>query len=277
MIKLENLVLTSPEQMSFIIQGLRNPMNSWDKSDSYENYEAEYDDDLPGVEIHHPYFRVGAVDRALMQRLANAGTDHRKFMRMMPLYVRITAPLYWWKEFDTYKVGTVANSCSTMHKIAEKEFTLDDFSTDKIIDTGEPGHENMYNDLALTLHYDGEKQYYDPHDIFSEILIPALNRYRKLYLACEEALKSNAIYGINPEEQRKKIKEKQKQYWWQMIQLLPSSYNQTRNVMMNYEVLANIYWSRKDHKLDEWREFCQWIESLPFHELITDIRSSEEG
>ena len=276
MIKLENLALASPEQMSFIIQGLRNPMNSWDKSDSYENYEAEYDDDLPGVEIHHPYFRVGTGDRALMRRLANAGTDHRKFMRMMPVYVRITAPLYWWKEFDTYKVGTVANSCSTMHKIAEKEFTIEDFSTDKIIDTGEPGYENMYNDLTLTLHYDGEKQYYDPHDIFSEILIPALNLYRKLYLACEEALKSNVIYGINPEEQRKKIKEKQKQYWWQMIQLLPSSYNQTRNVMMNYEVLANIYWSRKDHKLDEWREFCQWIESLPFNELITDIRSSEE-
>ena len=163
-----------------------------------------------------------------------------------------------------------------MHKIHEKEFTLEDFSTDKIIDTGEPGYENMYNDLTLTLHYDGDKQYYDPNDIFSEILIPALNLYRKLYLACEEALRLNVIYGINPEEQRKKIKEKQKQYWWQMIQLLPSSYNQTRNVAMNYEVLANIYWSRKDHKLDEWREFCQWIESLPFHELITDIRSSEE-
>ena len=276
MIKLEHVVLASPDQMEFIIEGMRNPFNSWEKSDSYENYEVEYDDDLPGVEIHHPYFRVGTVDRALMQLLAAAGTDHRKFMRMMPVYVRITAPLYWWKEFDTYKVGTVANSCRTMHKIAEKEFTLEDFSTDKIIDTGEPGYENMYNDLTLTLHYDGEKQYYDPHDIFSEILIPALNLYRKLYLACEEALRLNAIYGTNPKEQRKKIKEKQKQYWWQMIQLLPSSYNQTRNVMMNYEVLANIYWSRKDHKLDEWREFCQWIKSLPFRELITDIRSSKE-
>ena len=135
----------------------------------------------------------------------------------------------------------------------------------------------MYTNLALTLHYDGEKQYYDPHDIFSEILIPALNLYRKLYLACEEALRLDVTYGINPEEQRKKIKEKQKQYWWQMIQLLPSSYNQTRNVMMNYEVLANIYKSRKDHKLDEWREFCKWIESLPLHELITDVRTSEEG
>ena len=160
-----------------------------------------------------------------------------------------------------------------MHKIQEKEFTLEDFSTDKIIDTGEPGYENMYNGLALTLHYDSEKQYYDPHDIFSEILIPALNLYRKRYLACEEALRSNAIYGINSEEQRKKIKEKQKQYWWQMIQLLPSSYNQTRNVMMNYEVLANIYKSRKNHKLDEWREFCKWIETLPYSELITGSES----
>lgn len=280
MIKLEDLVLASPEQMSFIIQGLRNPMNSWEKSDSGIGCSGDlcktcgYKPDWCG---NTPIEILGQNDNALMKRLANAGTDHRKFMRMIPVYVRITAPLYWWKEFDTYKVGTVANSCSTMHKIAEKEFTLDDFSTDKIIDTGEPGYENIYDNLVLTLHYDGEKQYYDPHDIFSEILIPALNLYRKLYLACEEALRLNAIYGINPEEQRKKIKEKQKQYWWQMIQLLPSSYNQTRNVMLNYEVLANIYWSRKDHKLDEWREFCQWIESLPFHELITDIRSSEEG
>ena len=133
-----------------------------------------------------------------------------------------------------------------MHKIHEKEFTLEDFSTDKIIDTGEPKYENMYNDLALTLHYDGEKQYYDPHDIFSEILIPALNLYRKRYL-----------------------ETKDKKYWWQMIQILPSSYNQTRNVMMNYEVLCNIYKSRCNHKLNEWRDLCAWIETLPYHELIT--------
>ena len=132
-----------------------------------------------------------------------------------------------------------------MHKIHEKEFTLEDFSTDKIIDTGEPGYENMYDDLVLTLYYDCEKQYYDPHDIFSEILIRALNLYRKRYL-----------------------ETKDKKYWWQMIQLLPSSYNQTRNVMMNYEVLANIYKSRHNHKLDEWVEFCKWIEELPYSELI---------
>ena len=232
MIKLENLVLASPEQMSFIIQGLRNPMNSWNKSDSYENYEAEYDDDLPGVEIHHPYFRVGAADRALMQRLANSGTDHRKFMRMMPVYVRITAPLYWWKEFDTYKVGTVANSCSTMHKIMDKEFTLEDFSVERM------------SDYLL---------------VGVEALVDTLNTLRDLYI--------NYDKYDDPETPKQKI-------WDSVIQLLPSSYNQTRNVMMNYEVLANIYKSRKDHKLDEWREFCKWIEELPFNEIITETKYS---
>ena len=204
MIKLENMVLASPEQMSFIIQGLRNPMNSWDKSDSKYNDLDEY--------------KMGANDLGLMKRLAMAGTDHRKFMRMMPVYVRITAPFYWWKEFDTYKVGTVANSCSTMHKIAAKEFTVDDFSTEHLISDS--------NTMMKTT-------------------CDLLNQYREKYL-----------------------KTKDKKYWWQMIQLLPSSYNQTRNVMMNYEVLANIYKSRKDHKLDEWREFCKWIESIPYSELI---------
>ena len=204
MIKLENTVLASPEQMSFIIQGLRNPMNSWDKSDSKYNDLDEY--------------KIGANDLGLMKRLAMAGTDHRKFMRMMPVYVRITAPFYWWKEFDTYKVGTVANSCSTMHKIAAKEFTVDDFSTEHLISDS--------NAIMKTT-------------------CDLLNQYREKYL-----------------------KTKDKKYWWQMIQLLPSSYNQTRNIMMNYEVLANIYKSRKDHKLDEWRDFCKWIETIPYSELI---------
>ena len=204
MIKLENTVLASPEQMSFIIQGLRNPMNSWDKSDSKYNDLDEY--------------KIGANDLGLMKRLAMAGTDHRKFMRMMPVYVRITAPFYWWKEFDTYKVGTVANSCSTMHKIAAKEFTVDDFSTEHLISDS--------NAMMKTT-------------------CDLLNQYREKYL-----------------------KTKDKKYWWQMIQLLSSSYNQTRNVMLNYEVLANIYKSRKDHKLDEWREFCKWIETIPYSELI---------
>ena len=221
MIKLDHVVLASPEQMEFIIEGMRNPMNSWDKSDSYRYWSKAHDE-----KIETPGYEVGEADLNLMQRLANAGTDHRKFMRMMPVYVRITAPLYWWKEFDTYKVGTVANSCSTMHKIAEKEFTLDDFSCEHLYD--------------------------DEYELLKE-MIEVFNADRKLYL-----------------------ESKNKNDWWQMIQLLPSSYNQTRNVMMNYEVLANIYWSRKDHKLDEWREFCRWIESLPLHELITEVRSSEE-
>lgn len=214
MIKLEHTVLPSPDQMKFVIEGMRNPMNSWDKSDSKVYY---YDN----------YISMGKNDYDLMKRLSKAGTDHRKFMRMMPVYVRITAPLYWWKEFDTYKVGTVANSCSTMHKIQAKEFTKEDFSCE---------HLDLLN-IAPS---------YDVN--FNYPLVTAIK-----YL--------NAV-------REKFIKTKDKVYWWQMIQLLPSSYNQTRNVMLNYEVLANMYHSRKNHKLDEWREFCKWIESLPHSDLI---------
>lgn len=269
MIKLEHVVLASPEQMEFIIEGMRNPMNSWEKSDSGEGCHErrirgsiERDDLLckkcgATYESHYvcsgkKQFVLGNNDHSLMQRLSNAGTDHRKFMRMMPVYVRITAPLYWWEEFDTYKVGTVSNSCSTMHKIAEKEFTIEDFSTDQLCEIGS-------EDIALL----GEEATYYKHrfelDICSE-----LNFARRLYLAADKKLKradltcSEAIHVI---AQRKK-------YWWQMIQLLPSSYNQTRNIMLNYEVLANIYKSRKSRKLDEWRDFCKWIESLPYSELI---------
>lgn len=218
MIKLENVVLASPEQMEFIIQGMRNPMNSWEKSDSSCGTVTRDTD----IQWNCDYF-IGTNDAALMQRLAKAGTDHRKFMRMMPVYVRITAPLYWWKEFDTYKVGTIANSCSTMHKIQEKEFTLDDFS-----------HEHM--DIASTS--------------CLEVTIRYLNLFREEYLNTKDI-------------------------WWQMIQLLPSNYNQTRNVMLNYEVLANIYKSRKNHKLDEWRSFCKWIEDLPYSELIVGEQNSK--
>lgn len=210
MIKLENVVLANSGQMEVIIEGMRNPMNSWDKSDSYAWHEYRSGNE---------HFKLGYNDHSLMQRLSNAGTEHRKYIRMMPVYVRITAPLYWWKEFDTYKVGTVANSCSTMHKIQDKEFTLDDFSTE---------HFRWISERCL------------------KDTIDVLNGYRNDY-----------------------IRTKDKDYWWQMIQLLPSSYNQTRNVMLNYEVLANIYRQRKNHKLDEWREVCKWIESLPYSELIT--------
>lgn len=221
MIKLEHAVLPSPEQMQFVIEGMRNPMNSWDNSDSYVTYNINSDE----------IFALGNNDHDLMQRLAKAGTDHRKYMRMMTVYVRITAPLYWWKEFDTYKVGTVANSCSTMHKIQEKEFTLDDFSFEHILD-----------DSAWLA---------DDGNLIGELLL-ILNGAREDFL-----------------------ETKDKKYWWQMIQLLPSSYNQTRNVMLNYEVLSNMYHSRKNHKLDEWREFCKWIENLPYSELIIDSEKLE--
>lgn len=224
MIKLENVVLSSPEQMEFIIQGLRNPMNSWGKSDSGT---CRQDGSFCMECEHKNYYCLGENDHSLMQRLSNAGTEHRKYMRMMPVYVRITAPLYWWKEADTYKVGTVTNSCSTMHKIAEKEFTMKDFSIE---------------------HLDG----IIANDAIDNI-IHCLNFYRSCF-----------------------VKSKSKDDWWQMIQLLPSSYNQTRNVMMNYEVLANIYRQRKGHKLDEWREFCKWVETLPYSELITHMKLDNE-
>ena len=222
MIKLEHVVLASPEQMEFIIEGMRNPMNSWDKSDSnccaVDSFGQCRGCDHPDRCMYYSDFYLGDNDHSLMQLLANAGTDHRKFMRMMPVYVRITAPLYWWKEFDTYKVGTVANSCSTMHKIQEKEFTLEDFSCEHLVTAS----------------------------------LACLNATIEQLNWCRESF----------------LKTKDKGCWWQMIQLLPSSYNQTRNVMMNYEVLSNIYKSRKNHRLDEWVEFCKWIEELPYSELI---------
>lgn len=231
MIKLEHVVLASPEQMEFVIEGMRNPMNSWEKSDSEKEFtNAKWPEEM---------FILGENDHSLMQKLSDAGTEHRKYMRMIPVYVRITAPLYWWKEFDTYKVGTVANSCSTMHKIQEKEFTLDDFSCEHLLNmaNNDAGDALFLND-ANNIRVDGD-------DLLG-LTINVLNYYRGRY-----------------------IETKLKQYWWQMIQLLPSSYNQTRNVMLNYEVLANIYRQRKNHKLDEWREFGKWIESLPYSELIT--------
>ena len=240
MIKLEHVVLASPEQMEFIIEGMRNPMNSWEKSDSnccdIDSFGQCRGCDHPDRCMYYSDFYLGDNDHSLMQRLANAGTDHRKFMRMMPVYVRITAPLYWWKEFDTYKVGTVANSCSTMHKIQEKEFTWEDFSYEHLFRVRDCKFGEPVPTLAL------------------ETTINALNYWRERYLA---ALKTEEETGLPA-----------KDIWWQMIQLLPSSYNQTRNVMTNYDVLCNIYHSRKDHKLDCWREFCKWIEELPYSELI---------
>ena len=211
MLKIENFEVMGWEHA---IRGMRNPMNSWEKSDS--EWVPQFDTVQGPVSGK---FIIGPNDYALMKKLRNAGTDHRKFMRMITVYLDITAPLYWWKEFDTYKVGTVANSCSTMHKIAEKEFTLEDFSHEHL-------QEPMLEILKHTIH--------------------GLNDSRDAYLYSKDKL-----------------------MWWQMIQLLPSSYNQKRTVMLNYEVLANIYQSRKNHKLDEWHTFCHWIDELPYSELIT--------
>ena len=231
MIKLENFEVLGWEHA---IRGMRNPMNSWEKSDSVfidedgDWYTITGDSDpfknvdefsTDGRQVY-----IGSNDLDLMKRLRNAGTDHRKFMRMITVYLDITAPLYWWKEFDTYKVGTVANSCSTMHKIHEKEFTLEDFST-----------EHLYPEVR---------------EAFKNTIIKCLNEARKTYNFLSDT-------------------PSKKDAWWQMIQLLPSSYNQKRTVMLNYEVLANIYKSRRNHKLDEWHTLCDWIEKLPYSELIT--------
>lgn len=238
MIKLENTEVMGWEAA---IRGMRNPLNSWEKSDS--SFEDVFED----PENLHTYYmknaEIGPNDFDLMKRLRNAGTDHRKFMRMITVYVDITAPLYWWKEFDTYKVGTVANSCSTMHKIADKEFTLKDFS-----------HEHL-----TTLPLKALKN-----------TIDTINNCRNGYLAMKN----------RPTKELKKRREDLKEIWWQMIQLLPSSYNQRRTVMLNYEVLANIYKSRRNHKLDEWRDFCLWIRTLPYSQLITgefDIPEENDG
>ena len=231
MLKIENFEVFGWEHA---IRGMRNPKNSWEKSDS--GWEPQFDTEQGPVAGE---FVIGPKDLDLMTRLRNAGTDHRKFMRMITVYVDITAPLYWWKEFDTYKIGTVANSCSTMHKIAAKEFTFDDFS-----------HEKLINSACMEIQ--------EQHIVWSPMQVLAttiecLNSYRELYL-----------------------KTGDKKYWWQLIQLLPSSYNQKRTVMLNYEVLANIYKSRQNHKLDEWHTFCDWIKTLPYSELITGKEVADE-
>lgn len=231
MLKVENVEVLGWEHA---IRGMRNPKNSWAKSDS--GPECPYGKEKCCGECQQN-FCIGPNDKQLMMALRNAGTDHRKFMRMITVYLDITAPLYWWKEFDTYKVGTVANSCSTMHKIAAKEFTLDDFS-----------HEHLCDDELALL----------------EEVIARLNMNRIVFIAKND--KQVDRYTVMSDECYAKYK---KTLWWQMIQLLPSSYNQKRTVMLNYEVLANIYKSRRHHKLDEWHTLCDRIESLPYSTLIT--------
>lgn len=239
MIKFENADVVGWEAA---IRGMRNPMNSWGKGDTGYGCDEHgancahcgcYDDAYADCG-HSQKFIIGPNDADLMKRLRKAGTDHRKFMRMITVYVDITAPLYWWKEFDTYKVGTVANSCSTMHKIHSKEFTFDDFSCEHL-DT-EISMVPADNDLLPIMTTKQHLGY----------IISMLNYWRDRYNVTKD-----------------------KKCWWQMIQLLPSSYNQKRTVMLNYEVLANMYKSREDHKLDEWRGLCEWMRDLPYSELIT--------
>lgn len=221
MIKIEEITVHGVEEA---IRGMRNPMNSWDKSDSERKYE--------NIRDSTGYLEIGPNDQELMLKLAKAGSVHAKYRRMITVYMDITAPLYWWKEFDTYKVGTVANSCSTMHKIQAKEFVLEDFSVEHIA-LDERFLSNSTQDLCM------------PHRIMVSV-IHCLNMARTAF-----------------------IETKDKKYWWTMIQLLPSSYNQKRTIMFNYEVLSNMYLNRKDHKLDEWRQLCEEITKLPYSELIT--------
>ena len=262
MIKIANVEVAGWEHA---IRGMRNPKNSWDKSDSHFNVLCDDVpcDSCPAYRRDHNGFGcvdylnnelgstdIGPNDHKLMMSLAAGGPVHAKYRRMITVYLDITAPLYWWKEFDTYKVGTVANSCSTMHKIHEKEFTVEDFSCEHLFDKEDLLDNDkqawISEDNALTaINVDGDLCYYTPKG-FIRMACNILNRYRKLF-----------------------IETKDKKYWWQMIQLLPSSYNQKRTIMLNYEVLAGMYESRKAHKLDEWKEFCNWIESLPYSELIT--------
>ena len=291
MIKLEN---TEVVGFKAAIRGMRNPMNSWDKSDSGfcetngpgHCADCVYAKDCHGDEVDIcTRYIIGPKDKELMMKLRNAGTDHRKFMRMIVVYVDITAPLYWWKEFKTYRAGRKfgddepdiiddgylecdieTNSCSTMHKIHEKEFTLDDFSHEHLL-----GVINYYDglEIPLTSCYIKPSIEYSPMGILESWIIPMLNKCREMYLETKSSsyLEREKTLMVDVKE----LQEKQKLYWWQMIQLLPSSYNQKRTVMLNYEVLANIYKSRKNHKLDEWRDICKWIENLPYSELITGV------
>lgn len=227
------------------IRGMRNPKNSWGKSDSvFTPHEIE---DWPH-DIIKTFDDLGPNDHNLMAQLAEGGPVHAKYRRMIAVYADITAPLYWWKEFDTYKVGTVANSCSTMHKIAAKEFTLEDFSCEHLID----------------------------YDLYScdEVDGPVING--ALHVGCGGVQLLNLTINVLNYYRNKYLETNNKKYWWQMIQLLPSSYNQKRTVMLNYEVLANIHKSRRNHKLDEWHTFCDWIEELPYSELITGYEENEK-
>lgn len=248
------LIIENSEVMGWehVIRGMRNPMNSWEKGDSDSCcgsgncQNCLYYDACPSCYMP---FVIGPNDLDLMKRLVSGGPVHAKFRRMITVYLDITAPLYWWKEFDTYKVGTVANSCSTMHKIHEKEFVLEDFSCEHLSCWGAATRGN-----DPTRASDGES------GLMNETVSEFLFDYMGALLGTIVALNS---------AREQYLKRQDKQYWWQMIQLLPSSYNQKRTIMLNYEVLSNLYKSRRNHKLDEWHTLCDWVETLPYSELIT--------
>ena len=240
MLKIENTQTTGWEAA---IRGMRNPLNSWAKSDS----GWDWIEDPSPINPNDPgfVFVIGSNDLDLMKRLARAGSTDAKYRRMINVTADVTAPLYWWKEYDTYKVATVANSCSTMHKIHAKEFTRDDFSCEHLIEYGDPEEVPAIAVGEGFNTIENEIRRFWPSDIL-DLTISMLNRSRQMFL-----------------------ETKDKRFWWQMIQLLPSSYNQRRTIQLNYEVLAAIYPKRKDHKLDEWHTFCDWIRSLPYSEIIT--------
>ena len=259
MIKIENVEVVGWE---YAIRGMRNPLNSWDKSDSEYHVDCNicnnprYDcSNCPMVAFDDKTL-IGSNDLDLMKRLAKAGTDHRKFMRMIVVYVDVTAPMYWWAEYDTYKVGTVRNSCSKIHKLLSRPFEMSDFSFDKLV-----GYRNEVKQFRPPIDEDisDKYKYAEKTNVFEEVarpIVDTLNELRDSYLNCDDADSKRII-------------------WYSILQLLPESYNQRATLMLNYEVLANIYHSRKAHKLDEWRDFCRWVESLPYSELITGGNADE--
>jgi hypothetical protein len=250
MLKIEKMVTMSPEQWEIVIEGMRNPHDSWDKMDSYMTH---IEDTETGMTAPFEFF-VGDADQKLMETLRDGGPVHAKYRRMMPIWMTINAPLYWWKEFDTYKVGTVCNSCSTMHRIHAKEFTLDDFSQEHLINIDEA----YISDEFVML---GDNESYTCALCVLEDVIAALNFYRNKYLEAK----------TKPMKDESKRAYVTKRYWWQMIQLLPSSYNQKRTVMITYEVVANMRKWRWNHKQDEWRTLCQYLEdNLPYVELTDE-------
>lgn len=260
MIKIENTEVVGWEHA---IRGMRNPLNSWDKMDSHDcTCDCPMVEGIqePSIEckeaLEKSAFCVGGNDYDLMMRLAKAGPEHAKYRRMIVVYADVTAPLYWWKEYDTYKVGTVANSCSTMHKITSKPFVKEDFSYEHLCKVRDELMIDFNEFIGIE-----NKEHNSPYRALNDI-VEELNQWRDFYI----------YYKNKPMKDIKKYNENLKAIWWQMIQLLPSSYNQRRTLMLNYEVLANIYKQRKNHKLDEWTEFCKWIEDLPYSVLITGKR-----